>query len=154
MFSAPMGGTDIENDGCIGPKSRAFYEYRALGGAGAVTVSELMVHPATDGSHAFHSFYKPKCFALPYILSKYIALGMSVEDVLERATARVAKFAGWDRKGVLEPGYDADIAVLSVEKQDVAFEDFKGDAVSGHMLLLPQLTMKAGTIVYRNLSFT
>lgn len=54
MFSAPMGGTDIENDGCIGPKSRAFYEYRALGGAGAVTVSELMVHPATDGSHAYH----------------------------------------------------------------------------------------------------
>ena len=54
MFSAPMGGTDIENDGCIGPKSKAFYEYRAIGGAGAVTVSELMVHPATDGSHAYH----------------------------------------------------------------------------------------------------
>ncbi len=109
---------------------------------------------STDGSHVFHSFYKPKCFALPYILSKYIALGMSVEDVLERATTRVAKFAGWERKGVLEPGYDADIAVLSVEKRDVSFEDFKGDAISGQMLLLPQLTMKAGTIVYRNLSFT
>ena len=54
MFSTPMGGTDIENDGCIGPKSRAFYEYRAKGGAAAVTVSELMVHPDTDGSHAFH----------------------------------------------------------------------------------------------------
>ena len=23
MFSTPMGGTDIENDGCIGPKSKA-----------------------------------------------------------------------------------------------------------------------------------
>ncbi len=54
MFSAPMGGTDITNDGCIGPKSTAFYELRAKGGAGAVTVSELMVHPATDGSHAYH----------------------------------------------------------------------------------------------------
>lgn len=54
MFSTPMGGTDIENDGCIGPKSKAFYEYRAKGGAAAVTVSELMVHPATDGSHAYH----------------------------------------------------------------------------------------------------
>ena len=37
MFSAPMGGTDITNDGCIGPKSTAFYELRAKGGAGAVT---------------------------------------------------------------------------------------------------------------------
>ena len=54
MFSAPMGGTDISNDGCIGPKSAAFYELRARGGAAAVTVSELMVHPATDGSHAYH----------------------------------------------------------------------------------------------------
>ena len=54
MFSAPTGGTDITNDGCIGPKSRAFYELRARGGAAAVTVSECMVHPATDGSHAYH----------------------------------------------------------------------------------------------------
>ena len=54
MFSAPMGGTDIANDGCIGPKSTAFYELRGKGGAGAVTVSECMVHPATDGSHAYH----------------------------------------------------------------------------------------------------
>lgn len=54
MFSAPMGGTDITNDGCIGPKSTAFYELRAKGGAGAVTVSECMVHPQTDGSHAYH----------------------------------------------------------------------------------------------------
>ena len=49
-----MGGTDITNDGCIGPKSTAFYELRAKGGAGAVTVSECMVHPKTDGSHAYH----------------------------------------------------------------------------------------------------
>ena len=52
MFSAPMGGTDITNDGCIGPKSRAFYELRGKGGAAAVTVSECMVHPS-DGSHAY-----------------------------------------------------------------------------------------------------
>lgn len=54
MFSAPMGGTDITNDGCIGLKSTAFYELRGKGGAGAVTVSECMVHPKTDGSHAYH----------------------------------------------------------------------------------------------------
>lgn len=54
MFSAPMGGTDITTDGCIGPKSTAFYELRARGGAAAVTVSECMVHPKTDGSHAYH----------------------------------------------------------------------------------------------------
>ncbi|MDT8903455.1 FAD-dependent oxidoreductase [Anaeroselena agilis] len=54
MFSAPMGGTDITADCTIGRASTAFYELRAKGGAGAVTVSECMVHPETDGSHAFH----------------------------------------------------------------------------------------------------
>ena len=54
MFSAPMGGTDITADCCIGPASKSFYELRAKGGAGAVTVSEVMVHPETDGSHAYH----------------------------------------------------------------------------------------------------
>ena len=54
IFSAPMGGTDITFDCCIGPKSTKFYELRALGGAAAVTISECMVHPETDGSHAYH----------------------------------------------------------------------------------------------------
>lgn len=54
MFSAPMGGTDITADCCVGRASTAFYELRAKGGAGAVTVSELVVHPETDGSHMFH----------------------------------------------------------------------------------------------------
>ncbi len=54
MFSAPMGGTDITADCTIGSKSTAFYELRAKGGAGAVTISECMVHLETDGSHAYH----------------------------------------------------------------------------------------------------
>lgn len=49
-----MGGTDITKDGCIGRASTAFYELRAKGGAASVTISECMVHPATDGSHAYH----------------------------------------------------------------------------------------------------
>lgn len=54
MFSAPMGGTDITADCTIGRASTAFYELRAKGGAASVTVSECMVHPETDASHAYH----------------------------------------------------------------------------------------------------
>ena len=54
MFSAPMGGTDITADCTIGPASTAFYELRAKGGAASVTVSEVVVHPETEGSHMFH----------------------------------------------------------------------------------------------------
>lgn len=54
MFGAPMGGTDITADCTIGPKSKAFYELRAKGGAATVTVSECVVHPETEGSHMYH----------------------------------------------------------------------------------------------------
>lgn len=54
MCSAPMSGAEITADCCIGRSSRAFYELRAKGGAANITVSEVMVHPDTDGSHAYH----------------------------------------------------------------------------------------------------
>lgn len=55
MFGAPMGGTDITKDCTIGPKkTTAFYENRAKGGVATVTVSELVVHPKTEGSHMYH----------------------------------------------------------------------------------------------------
>lgn len=64
MFSAPMGGTDITSDCCVGPRTPGFYELRAKGGAAAVTASELVVHPATDASHMFHLDLKtPGCLA-------------------------------------------------------------------------------------------
>lgn len=64
MFSAPVGATDITADCCPGPRSQGFYELRAKGGAAAVTVSELVVHPATDGSHMLHlDLETPGCLA-------------------------------------------------------------------------------------------
>ncbi len=50
MCSAPLGATDILADGTPGPRTLGFYEARAKGGAAIVTVSELVVHPETDGS--------------------------------------------------------------------------------------------------------
>ena len=54
MFAAPVGGTDITADCSVGPRTPAFYEMKAKGGAAAVTASELVVHPETDASHMFH----------------------------------------------------------------------------------------------------
>lgn len=64
MCSAPMGATDITADCCPGPRSVGFYELRAKGGAASVTVSELVVHPETDGSHMLHlDLTTPGCLA-------------------------------------------------------------------------------------------
>lgn len=54
ICSAPMGATDITAEGSPGPRTLGFYEARAKGGAAVVTVSELVVHPETDGSQMLH----------------------------------------------------------------------------------------------------
>lgn len=54
MFASPIGATDIDKDCVPGERTHAFYELRAKGGAAAVTMSELVVHPETDGSHMLH----------------------------------------------------------------------------------------------------
>lgn len=54
MTSAPMGATDITAEGTPGLRTQGFYEARAKGGAASVTVSELVVHPETDGSQMLH----------------------------------------------------------------------------------------------------
>lgn len=50
ITSAPMGATDVDANGTPGLRTQGFYELRAKGGAACVTVSELVVHPETDGS--------------------------------------------------------------------------------------------------------
>jgi dihydroorotase len=108
----------------------------------------------TDGSHVFHSYYKPRCFTLPYLMSKYLALGMSLEDVFQRTTWNAARFAGWTRKGVLAEGFDADISVFKGVRKETVFADFRDDIIQGDVLLVPQMTVKAGTIVYRQVTFS
>ena len=108
----------------------------------------------TDGSHVFHSYYKPRCFTLPYLMSKYLALGMSLEDVFQRTTWNAARFAGWTRKGVLAEGFDADISVFKSVRKEAVFADFRDDIIRGDVLLVPQMTVKAGTIVYRQVTFS
>lgn len=82
MFSAPMGGTDITSDCCVGMRTPGFYELRAKGGAAAVTASELVVHPETDASHMFHLDLKtPGCLAGWTFLADAVARHGAVPSV-------------------------------------------------------------------------
>ena len=109
---------------------------------------------STDCSHVFHSYYKPKCFALPYIMSKYLALGMSVEEVIRRVTGNAAAFGKWERKGKIAEGMDADLCIMKLAEQKTVFKDYRDCEIEGDRLFSPQLTIKDGTIVYRNMLFT
>ena len=65
-------------------------------------------------------FRHPTVFSLPMLASKYLALGMSLEQILPRMTSVPARFMWLDGKiAALRPGYEADVAVFRMINREV-----------------------------------
>lgn len=96
--------------------------------------------------------YDPSVFGLPFIMSKYLALGISLADVVNACTAAPAKLLGMEGKlGTLTPGAYADVSVFRLVKKRAQFTDFTGRTLVCEQLLVPQLTVSHGKVVYRSL---
>lgn len=101
------------------------------------------------------SLYHPgKVFSLPFILSKYRALGMSWMDIFQRAITKPAEVLGCKKElGSLIPSTCADVAIFRPVPHKVLFQDTFGESLEGKELLRTELTMRAGTVVYRQIDF-
>ena len=100
------------------------------------------------------SFHKPFVHDMPRLLSKYLMLGMTPEDVLQRVTRNAARQLGQERElATLEPGTAADVAVFRLAEQPVIFGDRDGERRAGRAVFLPQMTVKKGTIVWAQTGF-
>ena len=96
--------------------------------------------------------YDPSVFGLPFIMSKYLALGISLAEVVGACTAAPAKLLGMEGKlGTLTPGAYADVSVFRLVKKRAQFTDFTGRTLVCEQLLVPQLTVSHGKVVYRSL---
>lgn len=92
-------------------------------------------------------------FDLPTTMSKLLNLGMSLEDVIVRATANPARAVGEaGRLGTLKPGAVADVAVLRLEEGAFDFVDTDHNHMTGRQRLVNQLTVKDGRIWYQQRS--
>ncbi len=64
---------------------------------------------------------------LPTTLTKFLPLGLSLEQIIARCTINPARVAGWqDRIGSLEVGREADIAVLKIVDEPTKLRDSVG----------------------------
>jgi len=101
------------------------------------------------------SLYKrPAVFNLAFVLSKYLNLGMSLDQVIACGTSNPARILNCSNTlGQLKPGADADIAVFRLMEKETDFGDRKGEIVKGRILLKPMLTVKQGELVYRDMEF-
>lgn len=82
---------------------------------------------------------------LPNVMSKFLALGMSLEAVIAAATVRPARVI--DRVpllGTLQPGAPGDVAILEVGREPVSFLDTRGNRRIGDQRLRVVQTVRAG----------
>ena len=84
--------------------------------------------------------------SLTVVMSKFINLGLTVEQVIEMTTINPARALGEEgRRGSLKPGMSANITVLELTKGDYCFVDGTGgERMQGDKLLEPRMVFKRG----------
>lgn len=87
-------------------------------------------------------------FDMPTTMSKFLLMGLSLEQVVERTTYAPAKALLRDREiGTLRPGTRADIAVLEEREGSFVFTDSMGTDRIGDRCLRAVATVRRGQIV-------
>jgi predicted amidohydrolase len=100
------------------------------------------------------TFLKQPVFALPWVMAKYLALGMDLVDIVAACTSTPARLMGMAGEiGTLSPGACADVAIMKLINHQCEFLDAVGERRMGQGLLLPQATIRAGRLVFRQLTF-
>ncbi len=84
---------------------------------------------------------------LPTTLTKFLPLGLKIEEIIARCTINPARAIGWhDRIGSLEVGREADIAVLKITDEATTLRDSVGGEWSVNQRIAAQWTIRAGEV--------
>ncbi|MFI5268708.1 MAG: amidohydrolase/deacetylase family metallohydrolase [Chloroflexota bacterium] len=85
---------------------------------------------------------------LPTTMTKFLALGMSLQQVVAACTTNPAKAIGWqDRLGRLEIGCQADLAVLGLVDGPVSLRDSTGAEITAARRIAARWTIRHGAVV-------
>ena len=82
------------------------------------------------------------------VLSKFMALGVSLPDAISRATWAPAQVIGRADLGHLSIGAEADVAVFRLREGNFGFLDVRRTKLRGSKKLETELTIKGGEVVW------
>ena len=82
------------------------------------------------------------------VMGKFLAMGMSLDEVILRSTSNPAKQIQLDQLGHLAVGSPADVAVLRLEKGKFGFVDPRGGRMEAAQKLSCEMTVRDGKVVY------
>jgi dihydroorotase len=85
---------------------------------------------------------------LPNVMSKMLALGIPLSEVIRESTTNPATEIGHPEIGQIAVGSVADIAVLRVEHGNFGYADLSGGKVDGTERISAEMTIRAGQIVF------
>jgi dihydroorotase len=148
--------TNIVQDGKLLPAALAAKQRGVVfdvghgGGSFDYTVAEAAIQqgcPPDTISSDLHasSGNSPGMPFLPWVMSKFIGLGFTLEQVVAMATVAPAKVINRGEKlGTLQVGASGDITLLEVAEGPVSFIDTRGNRREGRTALRPVQTVNNG----------
>lgn len=83
-------------------------------------------------------------YSLAKVMSKFLAIGMTLPQVIACVTEHAADGLRLRRKGRLAAGYDADLTIFDLRRQPVLFRDAENDSLQADQLLTPLAAIRAG----------
>ncbi len=88
------------------------------------------------------------CFHLPQVMSKLMAIGVGLDEVVALVTSHPARYLGRPSEiGTLAPGAAADVTVLNLLEGDFTLRDTEGQSVTARQRLQPWRTIITGEVV-------
>ncbi len=82
------------------------------------------------------------------VMSKFLALGLSLDEVIAWSTWNPAREIHHEELGNLSVGSPADVSVLRAESGEFGFTDMYGARMRGNRKFEAEMTVKGGKIVY------
>lgn len=89
----------------------------------------------------------PNGLMLPWTMTQYLHLGLTVEQVIERVTVTPTKvFTFAEKHGTLEPGVTADVTVIDLQEGNFELIDQQNNKRTAKRKFVPVATVHGGTL--------
>ncbi len=82
--------------------------------------------------------------SLASVMSKFLAIGMTLPEVIDCVTVKAAEGLRLSQKGRLTPGADADLTLFALRRQSTLFVDAENDSLQAEQQIVPLAALRAG----------
>lgn len=107
---------------------------------------ELGFYPDTISTDLHTSSFHKPVKSLPETMSKFMALGYSLDEVVDKVTAKPAEYLSLKGLGKIAEGCTGDLTVFRIEKGDYTFTDANKNTVQGDSMIVPVYAVIAGSV--------